>query len=326
MRVLVTGATGFVGANLVAELTARGYTVRILRRATSRLDALEGLPYEEVVGDILDEDSLRRAMQDCTWVFHAAGAADYWRSQPDRIYRVNVTGTRCVMAAALATQVQRVVHTSSVAALGAPPDGRIGDESMSFNLRPEEFRYGHSKYLAEQEVLAAVKRGLPAVIVNPTVILGPRDVHLISGSLIREVYRRWIPFALPGGLNLVDVAAVAAGHIAAAERGRVGERYILGGVNLTHMELLRMTAQVVGQRPPIGVLPRACVPALAAVFEWAQRIWPRPLPISAEQVRLSTRYFFFSSRKAEAELGLPPTDPVKVIRETFLWYRDHGYL
>ncbi len=326
MRVLVTGATGFVGANLVAALTARGYAVRILRRSTSRLDALEGLSYEEAIGDILDLDSLRRAMDGCAWVFHTAGAADYWRSGIDRLYRVNVTGTQCVMEAARQADVARVVYTSSVAALGVPPPGREGDETMTFNLRPEAFRYGHSKYLAEQEVLAAVERGVSAVIVNPCVILGPRDVNFISGSLVREVYRRWIPLALPGGMNLVDVEAVAAGHIAAAERGRVGERYILGGVNLTHLEVLRLVARVVGQRAPIGVLPRALVPLLAALVSLGQRLWPRPLPISAEQVRLSVHRFFFSSRKAQTELGLPPTHPEETIRKTFQWYRAHGYL
>jgi dihydroflavonol-4-reductase len=326
MRALVTGATGFVGANLVAALTAQGHTVRILRRSTSRLDALAGLKYEEVLGDILDADALRRAMAGCDWVFHAAGAADYWRSSLERLYRVNVDGTRQVMAAALEVGVARVVHTSSVAALGAPPDGRLGDESMNFNLRPEEFRYGHSKYLAEREVMAAVEGGLPAVIVNPCVILGPRDVNLISGSLIREVHRRWVPVALPGGMNVVDVEAVVAGHIAAAERGRVGERYILGGVNLAHLETLRLVAQVVGQRPPLGVVPRAFVSPLAALLALVQMVWPRPLPMSAEQLRLSTRYFFFDSGKAERELGLPPTSPAETIRKTFRWYNEHGYL
>lgn len=326
MRALVTGATGFVGANLVAALLARGYQVRILRRPTSRLDALAGFEYEEAIGDILDPDSLPQAMSGCDWVFHTAGAADYWRSKPDRLYQLNVLGTRHVMAAALEIGVERVVYTSSVAALGVPPNGRLGDESLTFNLSPQAFRYGHSKHLAELEVMAAVERGLPAVIVNPCVILGPRDVNLISGSLIREVYRRWIPFATPGGMNLVDVEAVAAGHIAAAERGRVGERYILGGVNLTHWEILCLVARVVGQRPPIGVLPTPLVPLLATLFSLLERIWPRPLPMSAEQLRLSTRYFYFSSAKAERELGLPPTVPEEVISKTFQWYREHDLL
>lgn len=326
MRALVTGATGFVGANLVAALLAQGHRVRILRRPTSRLNALAGLEYEEAIGDILDLDSLRRAMSGCDWVFHAAGAADYWRSKPDRLYQVNVLGTRHVMAAALEVGVKRVVHTSSVAALGVPPNGQIGDESMTFNLPPQAFRYGHSKHLAELEVLAAIRRGLPAIIVNPCVILGPRDVNLISGSLVREVYRRWIPFAVPGGMNLVDVEAVAAGHIAAAERGRVGERYILGGVNLTHWETLCLIARVVGQRPPIGVLPAPLVLLLAALLGLMERIGLRPLPTSAEQLRLSTRYFYFSSAKATRELGLPPTVPEEVINKTFQWYCEHSLL
>ncbi len=326
MRALVTGATGFVGANIVAALAARGVAVRILRRPTSRLDALEGLCYEEAIGDILDEEAVRQATDGCDWVFHAAGTADYWRSGLDRLYRINVEGTRTVMAAALAVGVARVVHTSSVAALGPPPPGALGDETLQFSLRPEQFYYGHSKYLGEQEVRKAIARGLPAVIVNPCVILGPRDVNFISGSLVREVAQRWVPISLPGGMNLVSVEAVAAGHIAAAERGRCGERYILGGVNLTHTEILRLVARVVGQRPPLVEAPTWLVPLLAGALAVLERAWPRRLPLSAEQLRLATHTFFYSSRKAMEELGLPATDPEATIRQTVDWYRSHGML
>lgn len=326
MLAFVTGATGLVGANLVAALNERGHAVRILRRATSRLDALEGLTYEEVIGDVLDEASLIQGMEGCDWVFHAAGVADYWRSGVEWLYRVNVIGTRRVMTAALKCGVRRVVHTSSVAALGVPEPGQLLDESHSFNLRPEQFRYGHSKALAEREVLRFVEQGLPAVIVNPGAILGPRDVHFISGSLIREVARHWIPISLPGGMSLIDVRAVAEAQIAAAERGRVGHRYILGGINIYHHDLLTAVARVVGQRPPIMVVPRPlCVP-LAWGLAALQLVWPRPLPMSAEQLRLSVETFFVNSEKAERELGLRPTVLEQVIYDTYAWYRDHGML
>jgi dihydroflavonol-4-reductase len=256
MRALVTGGTGFLGANLVEGLTAAGHTARILRRRSSRLEALEGLSYEEAIGDILDRESLLRAMDGCDWVFHVAAVSDYWRQGVEWLYQVNVEGTRQVLQAAQETGVKRLVYTSSVIALGIPAQGEVGDETLEFNIPPGRFRYGHSKHLAEQEVQRAVRDGLEAVIVNPSLILGPRDLNKISGSIVIEVKQGILRFYLPGGANYVAVEDVVAGHIAAAERGRVGERYILGGENLSHRQVIDTVVAVTDGPRPLFSLPR----------------------------------------------------------------------
>jgi len=330
MKTLVTGSTGFVGANLVEGLVAAGHQVRALHRASSRLEALAGLDYESVVGDLLDPASLAPAMDGVDWVFHVAGVSDYWRQQGTTwLYRVNVGGTRSVLAAALAAGVRRVVFTSSAGALGVPLDGDNHplDESATFNLPPVRFPYGHSKHLAEKVVREFVARGLEVVIVNPTIILGPKDLNLISGSIVREIYRRRALVAPPGGVNYVDVADVVAGHIAAAERGRPGERYILAGHNLTYLQATTIIAHVVGVSPPRLTLPRKLIEPLATAVDLFNRVWPRKPVVNGNQVRLAKHLIFFDGTKARRELGLgSPTPFQALIERTFRWYRDNGYL
>ncbi len=250
MKALVTGATGFIGANLIEALALRGWLARALRRQTSSLKALDGLDYESVIGDINSPESLPAAMQEIDVVFHVAASADYWRSEKSKMMRVNVDGTRNVLQAALDAGVKRVVFTSSCASLGKPSFGQTLNESAQFNLQPDEFPYGYSKHLAEQVAQEFVGRGLEVVIVNPAVVLGPRDVNMISGSIIVEAAQRSLPAMPPGGLSLIDVADVCAGHIAAAERGRSGERYILTGENLWYRDVFNALAQMVGKKPP----------------------------------------------------------------------------
>jgi dihydroflavonol-4-reductase len=334
MRALVTGSTGFVGANLVEALGAAGHAVRALQRPSSRLDALAGLTYEPAIGDVLDPSSLRAAMDGVDWVFHVAAVADYWRQGGTaRLYRVNVGGTRNVLEAALAADVRRVVFTSSAASLGIPPENNERniaqpvDESATFNLSPTLSPYGHSKHLAEQVVQASVNRGLEAVIVNPTVILGPRDLNLISGSLVVAVYRRQVRVVPPGGVNYVDVSDVVAGQIAAAERGRVGERYILGAHNLTHQQVAVTLAQVVGVPPPRLHLPWTLMDPLAVAVDLFNRIWPGEPLVDGNQVRLMKNRLFFDSSKAQQELNLGPPIPFRTsVERTFQWYRANNYL
>lgn len=323
---LVTGATGFVGANLVAALNQTGWRARVLHRPTSRLTALEGLTYEPALGDVLDRDSLQRAMEGCQVVYHVAGVADYWRSSRERMFQVNVEGTRHVMAAALAVGVPRVVHTSTAAALGIPSGGRPATESQTWSGPAERFFYGHSKHLAELVVQEYAAQGLSVVIVNPTVILGPRDVNLGSVSLIVGVYKRQLPFLLPGGVNVIGVADVAAGHLLAAARGRDGERYLLGGQNLSLPDFARLIGDVVGVPAPTLVLPRASVAPLAAVVGLANRLSPWQLPVTPELIRLGAEPFYFDPTKAIRELGLPQTPVRQVIQETFDWLRAQGHL
>ena len=323
---LVTGATGFVGSNLVAALADRGWRVRVLLRPTSSRAALEGLAYEEFLGDVLDAESVARAMAGVEWVFHVAAVAHYWRTSAAHMYRVNVEGTRIVMAAALRAGVARVVHCSSCAALGVPERGRPADESHAFNIPPERFHYGHSKLLAEEEVQHAVAAGLPAVIVNPCVIIGPRDVNFISGSLIKEALRGLLRVLPPGGMSIVHVDDVIAGHLAAAERGVPGERYILSGENLTHWEVGRIVCRTVGVRPPLAIIPGIVLPAAAACASAFERLAGPRLPINSDQLRLSRENMYYDGTKARQAFGLNPKPASVAIEDAYRWYREHGIL
>jgi len=323
---LVTGATGCVGANVVAALLARGYDVRAMRRATSSLEALDGLAPELVVGDVLDPASLVAAMQGCALVFHIAAVADYWRTPTKRIYRVNVEGTRNVLTAALEAGIERLVYTSSVGALGVPPPGHLLDESATFNLPPRRFPYGHSKHLAEQAVQEAVAQGLDALIVNPTGVIGARDVHFIGGSVLREVRRGLFWFAPPGGLNWVDAKTAGLGHVLAAERGRTGERYVLGGQNVSHRVAIEIVAEVVGGRRPLLTLPRPLMSVVALLTDVFNAVWPGTPLFSGEQARLSGAEIYCDWSKAQRELGFPYTPFRAAVERAYAWYRARGYL
>jgi dihydroflavonol-4-reductase len=327
MKALVTGSTGFVGANLCRALIERGWSVRALHRALSRLDALADVSVEHALGDVIEPASLTEAMRGCDVVFHVAAVADYWRQGADRLYRVNVEGTRAVCQAALDAHVERLVFTSSVAALGIPQHGQPADESHQFNLPPERFRYGHSKWLAEGIVHDYVSRGLDAVIVNPSVILGPGDLNLISGSIVTEYASGRVPPVYPsGGTNYIDVADVCAGHLAAAEHGQTGERYILAAHNLTHKEAAQVVCEVVGAPMPRFELPRALIRPLAALIDLAALVARRPLPLNGDQLRLSAEFIYFDASKAVRGLGLPQTPFRDMVERTYRWYREKGYL
>lgn len=323
---LVTGGTGFVGSHVARALVRHGYRVRILRRATSRLDAIADLDCEHATGDVMDPASLAAAMEGVDWVFHVAAVADYWRSDPARIYAINVDGTRNVLLAAEAAGVRRVIFTSSAAAMGYRADLRPVDESVRFNYDQHVTPYGHSKFLAEAEVFRAIRRGLDCVILNPTVIIGPGDLNQISSSVIVEAARGNVPPTVPpGGLTLIDVRDVAEAHVAAAERGRTGERYLLGAVDLTHKAWLRLTAHTVGRRMMALTLPAWLVRRVAVVADVLRRSGV-PLPIEGNQLRLSTNMMFFDCRKSWRELG-PPQIPIQQsLRDTYAWYRAHGDL
>ncbi len=331
MEVLVTGSTGFLGSHLVEALGRAGHRVRALHRPTSRLEALAGLNYQPALGDLLDPASLAAAMAGVEWVFHPAAVADYWKRGTDLLYRVNVEGTRNLLAAALEARVKRVVFTSSVAALGLggerPAPDVLIDETHRFDLLPERFPYGHSKHLAEEEVAEFVAQGLEAVIVNPAIILGPRDLNFISGSLIKEVCKGRIPFIPPGGVCYVDAADVAAGHIAAAERGRTGERYILGAVNLSHRQAFQTVAEVVGVGLRRPGLPRPLLGPLARLVDLFNAVWPGPPPVDGSQVRMSGSYLYCDWGKAQRELAWEPIFSFRqMVERGFGWYRENGYL
>ncbi len=321
----MTGATGFVGANLVEALSARGWRVRAMRRKTSSLRALAGLSYDDAFGDVTDPGAVDAAMRGVEAVFHVAAVATYWRSDLAHMYRVNVEGVKIVLDAALRHGVRRVVLTSSSAAIGRAPFGGQIDESHAYNLAPDEYHYGYTKVLAEQVARAYVNQGLDVVLVNPVVIMGPRDVNLIGGSLVTELCKRDIPFTPPGGVGVIDVTDVCEAHIAAYERGATGERYILNGDNLWHSQIVDVCKQVVGRRAGTLRLPRALINMLAYPVDAARRLGIA-LPLNGEQLRLACDTFWFDASKARRELGLTPRPFAETVQRTYRWYRDNGFI
>lgn len=326
MKVLVTGASGFLGGRLAEALVRRGESVRVLRRPESSLTALAGLDVEHAIGDILDEESVARAVRGCDVVFHVAGLSSYWRARRDQVYSVNVDGTRTVMEACLRAGVGRVVHTSSVAAIGLASNGRPADEETPFTPNAGAFAYAHSKHLAEEHVRSAVTRGLQAVIVNPAVVMGAGDHYMISGSMILEIARRALPAVPPGGICVADVDAIVEGHLAAAERGRIGERYILGGENLSYREIAATITAVVGRRAPSRTIPRWMIPPAASILDIINQVSGRTPLASGDQIRLSAFSAFFDSSKAQRELAYPLLPFRGAVEKAFRWYREHGYL
>jgi dihydroflavonol-4-reductase len=326
MRALVTGGTGFIGANVAAALVAEGYAVRMLHRPTSSLAALAGIEVEHAIGDVLDGEAVLAAVQGCDLVFHVAAVSSYWRTSREQVYRVNVQGTREVVSASLKAGVQRLVYTSTIAAIGIPPRGTIGNEELAFTPKASKFAYGHSKHLAEAEVQRGVAQGLPAVIVNPAVTIGPRDLNFISGSVIREAYHRRLSVIFPGGTAVVGAEDVAWGHLAAAQKGRAGERYILAGENLTCREAFETIAAVVGVPPPRLLIPRLLLGPLALIVDAFNAVHPGPPLISGEQIHLSGEELYFDASKAIRELGFRPSPFREAVSQAFAWYRENGYL
>jgi dihydroflavonol-4-reductase len=326
MNTLVTGGTGFIGANLVAALVARGDHVRVLRRDGSSLAALEGLDVECVTGDVLDQASVERAVTGCDQVFHVAAVASYWRTPRERIYEVNVEGTRIVMEACLRAGVHRVVHTSSVSAIGIPARGSVGTEETLFDPVSAAFPYADSKRLAEEVVRNAVAQGLSAVIVNPATVFGPRDHYFNAGAAIIHSVRGRTQIAPPGGMCVADVDAIVQGHLAAAERGRIGERYILGGENLSYLAIAQIIADVCGSAAPRFVAPAWILPPVAVAVDLFNRLNLRPPIVSGEQIRMAAIQFFFDSQKAVRELDYPLLPFRDAVAQAYAWYKARGYI
>jgi dihydroflavonol-4-reductase len=325
MKALVTGGTGFLGANLAKGLLEQGWAVRILRRLTSPLDAVQDLQVEHAIGDVTDLDSLLAAMPGVDVVFNVAAISQYWRNATNAIYKVNVGGAQNVFDAAARSGVKRIVHTSSAAAVGIIR-GRAATEDDPFNQPPDRFPYGHSKWLAEAIVRERVQAGQDIVMVNPAAIIGARDINWISGSILREAKRGRIPVIPQGGVNFVAVQDVVAGHIAAVERGRAGERYILGGKNLTNRETTLMACDIVGVKPPRFTQPRWTIPLAGGALDVIAKIVGPRLPLSGEQMRLTAEHIYFDSAKAQRELGLPHTPIRQAMQECYDWYVEHRYL
>lgn len=327
MRALVTGASGFVGAAVVRALLNEGWQVRVLVRAGSNRANLRDLPVEVAVGDLTLPKSLEGALEQCGALFHVA--ADYRLGAPDpsELYRTNVEGTRNLLAAAARVDVRKIVYTSSVATMGIPTDGTPGDERTRVSLDAMIGHYKRSKFLAEQVVLEAAAAGLPAVIVNPSTPVGPGDIKPTpTGQLVLDAAAGRMPAYVDTGLNIVHVDDVAAGHLMACHRGRNGERYILGGTDMTLRQILEHISQLVGRKPPRIRLPYAAVLPMAYIAEAVAKVTGRSGRLTLEGVRMSRKLMFFSSAKAVGELGYRWRPPAAAFDDAVEWFRESGLL
>ncbi|HTO76190.1 MAG TPA: hopanoid-associated sugar epimerase [Thermoanaerobaculia bacterium] len=324
---LVTGGTGFVGTHVVRALLARGRAVRCLVRPQSRRANLEGLSVEIAEGDVTDPASLARAMSGVATLYHCAADYRLWARDPGELHRANVEGTDNVLKAAAAARVARVVYTSSVGALGLTADGTPADETTPVSRAEVVGNYKKSKFDAERVTEAWAGRGLPVVVVNPSTPVGERDVKPTpTGQMIVDFLNRRLPAYVDTGLNLVDVHDVAQGHLLAAEKGRIGEKYILGHRDMTLKEILETLARLTGLPAPRIRLPHAVPLAAAAAATLAARFTGRPPRVSLESVRMSQHRMFFDPGKAVRELGLPQTPVEAALGRAVAWFRENGYV
>ncbi len=327
MKVLVTGATGFVGAHLVRTLAQAGHAVRVLYRSGSKLRQLADLDLEAVQGTLADSAALERACAGCDVLFHVAAKADYWKDD-DRaaLWQINVEGTRNILAAAKAAGVKRVVFTSSASAIGIRPGTELADENDAFNLPPERFYYAYTKWKAEEAVAEFVADGMDIVTLNPAVIIGPGDLNAISGSFIIETARyQWLVPMSSGGLSVIDVRDVARAHLNAIDHGRSGQRYILTAANLSYRQWFRLIAAACDARPPLFSTPDWLLEPIARGIDALRRLGLQT-PMDADQTRLGSAHVYLDAGKAQRELGAPEIDIETSLRDTFEWYRQHGYI
>jgi dihydroflavonol-4-reductase len=327
MTTLVTGATGFVGSHVARQLVAAGDTVRVLVRRSSNLAVLEGLPVEPAEGDLRDGASLDRAMQGVRRVYHVAADYRLWTPKPAEIYESNVEGTRRLLEAAQRAGVQRIVYTSTVATIAVPRHGALPNENTQATLDEMIGHYKRSKFLAEQVSIEAARAGVPLVIVNPTAPVGPGDWKPTpTGRIILDFLQGKMPAYVDTGLNVAAVEDVAAGHLLAADKGRIGERYILGARNMTLKEILDALSAITGRPAPRVRLPHAIALAAGYAAEFYSRLAGREPQIPVEGVKMSRHKMFVESDKAARELGYKPGKVEAALERAVRWYEEHGYL
>ena len=326
MKVFVTGATGFVGSHVARELAKQGAKLRLLVRAGSNRANLEALDAELFTGDLCDPESLRRGVSGCEFVFHVAADYRLWTRDPQQMYRANVEGTRSILKAATESRVRRVVYTSSVATMGFS-NGRPADETSPVSLGDMIGPYKRSKFMAEQVALEAGKNGAEVVVVNPTTPVGERDIKPTpTGRIIVDFLHRKFPAYVDTGLNLVDVAEVARGHVAAMEKGRRGERYILGGENLSLKQILDKLGAITGLPSPRVKLPYTVAFATGVVDTLFTGVLLRREPrVTLDAVRMGRKKMFVTSAKSEQELGWKVVAVDDALRRAVEWFRAHGY-
>jgi dihydroflavonol-4-reductase len=327
MDALVTGGTGFVGANVVRELLRDGATVRVLVRPRSDRRAIAGLGVELAEGDLTDPASLDRALGGVRTVFHVAADYRLWAADPRVLYRANVDGTRALLEAAAGAGAARIVYTSTVGALGIPKDGTPGTELSPASLADMVGDYKRSKFLAEQVALELARKGVPVVIVNPSAPVGPWDVKPTpTGQMVVDFLAGRMFATLDTGLNVVHVRDVARGHLLAAERGRVGDKYILGHRNLSLAQIGALLGEICGRRPPRLRVPYAVAWCGALCMEGLSRLTGTPPRVPLTAVRMARKRMYFSAAKAVRELGLPQTDVREALGDAAEWFVQHGYV
>ncbi len=329
MTILVTGATGFLGSAVARQVLAAGHSLRLLVRRTSDRRNLAGLDAELVEGDLRDPSSLAAAVKGCDGLFHVAADYRLWVRHPRALYETNVDGSRNLMLAAVDAGVGRIVYTSSVVALGLHADGIPADEDTEVTFDNMIGHYRCSKFLAEEGVLRLVEeKGLPITIVNPATLVGPRDIRPTpSGRMVLDAANGNMPAYVDTGLCIVHVDDVARGHLLAFERGEVGRRYVLGGENLLLREILACIAEITGTRAPRIRLPRAPLYPLALLAQaWARvSSHTREPRLTVDGLRMSRKRMYFSSHRAEQELGYSFRPAKEALRDAVEWFRVNGY-
>ncbi len=328
MKAIVTGATGFVGSSVARMLLQKGYEVGILAREKSNLANIEGLDVKIHIGDLRDPVCLKEAFKGYDFLFHVAADYRLWVPRPEEIYQNNVEGTKNAMEAARDAGIKRVVYTSSVATLGLKKDGTPADEETPVSLSDMIGHYKRSKFLAEELVRTMVNDGkIDAVIVNPSTPVGPRDIKPTpTGKMILEAAKGKMPAYVDTGLNIVHVDDVAIGHLLALEKGNSGRRYILGGQNMTLRQILEEIAVITGNTPPRIRLPHNLILPVAYMFEAVSKITGKEPLATVDGVKLAKKKMFFTSKRAEKELGYSHRPASSAIRDAVKWFKDNGFL
>jgi dihydroflavonol-4-reductase len=327
MKKLVTGATGFIGSAIARELINSGEEVRALIRKNSDPRNIDDLDVERVYGDIRDGDSMMAACKGCDTLYQAAAYFAHWAPNKKLLYDINVDGTRISLHAAMKAGVGRVVYTSSNVTVGAHGAGSLAKEDAKFNLFDTGDHYAISKYLGEIEARKFADKGLHVVIVNPTMVIGVRDIKPTpSGKMIIDIANKAMPGYIEGGTNVIDVEDVALGHILAAQKGRPGERYLFGNENISVSDYFRLISELAGVRPPRVKVPYAVAIALGYIFEMAAFISKKPPLHTASVVKIGRKYESYDCSKAVRELGLPQTPIRKSVEKALNWFRENGYI
>jgi dihydroflavonol-4-reductase len=323
----VTGATGFIGSHVALHLLQKGWSVRALRRPNSPAPYTEKADIGWCSGDIRNVDQVQSAMAGCKVVFHVAADYRLWARNSKEIYETNVAGTKNILQAALQNRVEQLIYTSSVGALGLRADGKPADESTPVRIEDMVGHYKKSKFLAEREAERFLGQGLPVVMVHPSTPVGPGDHKPTpTGKIIVDFLNRRLPAFLDTGLNLIHVRDVAEGHLLALERGRVGEKYILGNQNLTLAEIFALLEKVSGIPAPRYRLPHGPILFLGYLCQTVSNITGREPLIPYEGVKMARKFMFFDASKAVSELGLPQTPVELALAEAVKWFRDYGYV